>query len=132
MADAVLVDQKGMADAVPVDSTGHALPPPVPAEELCLLAPSRWAEYWRHWRRWKKVPCCLCGRWISERSSATGTQRVLHSKATRVLNTRLETLHYCGQCRRKCPKCQCPVPDVQIKQRGSCEKCIQRAAQKTV
>lgn len=108
---------------VPTDSTGHALPPPVPAEELCLLPPSQWARYWTQWRKHQKVPCCLCGRWVDLRGSYAGSRALLGPKAQRLLNTRLEDLFYCSACRRKCRKCNKYICDEQIRQRGFCELC---------
>ncbi len=113
-----------MTDCVPRESTGHALPPPVPAEQVCRLEPSEWENYWKTWQFRKQEPCCVCGRWVSHKSAYSGPKNILHINVRRRLGSALEELHYCRGCRRKCRKCHKSIPDEQIRQRGFCEICI--------
>jgi hypothetical protein len=119
-----------MNNKIPRESNGHCLPPPVPAEQICLIEPHKWEAWWRATIKFteKQDPCCVCGAWKPRTSLFTSHIQLVHAEVQRTrLNTRLEDLFLCRGCKSTCKRCKMVVPRPQTEKRGClCEICIDK------
>lgn len=113
--------------SVPVDTLGHPLPPPCLAgDRITCPPPIKWQEWWQMYLSNslpKEYPCCVCGGWFGY-CHVTECQRAhLHRKAKEVINTTLNEIYVCRQCKTTCPECKATITRFQRERFNGCDRC---------
>jgi hypothetical protein len=114
---------------IPLDTLGHPLPPPVPSNTVCKIPRRDWGKWWLKYFN-NTLPeeqgCCVCGYSFESWQLTTLDTELVDLKVQRqYLNGMMsKNLFLCPSCRRKCSRCERPVPEAQKKLfRDLCQKC---------
>jgi len=113
--------------SVPVDTLGRPIPPPCLAGERERgVSESKWGDWWQMYLTGtlpKEFPCCVCWMWFEACQVTACRRALLHRKALEAINSTLEEIYLCRQCKTTCPVCKGAITRFQRERFDGCEGC---------
>jgi hypothetical protein len=113
---------------IPRDTMGNALPFPVPSGKICRLKPEEWEGMWRR-EALGTLPveydCSICGDWFGPKEIFPMDRTLIHPIVQRqALNTTLQDIRICKDCKAHCTECKKIIPRAQKKKANDmCQNC---------
>lgn len=110
---------------LPVDTLGNPMPTPSKAESVGLPV-SEWEKWWKMFLSGtlpKEYPCCSCGNWFYLSQVTECTRALLNKKSQERINTTLEEIYLCRQCKTTCQSCHAPITRFQKEMFQRCAWC---------
>jgi len=119
------------AMAAPLDTLMHAMPPPCHAGERIPgldreADPAKWQQWWWMFNTGtlpREFPCCVCGHWFELHRVTECKRPLLDAKSQAVINTTLNEIYLCRQCKAACPECKSAITRFQREKFGACSAC---------